>query len=289
LEFFGSVDKIALAKRELIEGLAGRGSVAVLNADDMRVARFAEVAPGRILTFGISPRADFHAENVEDWGVEGSAFDFVAPAGRARLSLRLPGRHNISNALAALSAASVWGIGADEASEVFPDLEPTGMRGRLLHYDAGFSVINDCYNSNPVALVAMVELLARTHTPGRRILVAGEMLELGRASRELHREAGHTAATIGSLDWIIGVQGEAASFVRGAIEGGHPAKQTNFFPSSAEAAEFIAGFVRSKDLLLVKGSRGVKMERIVEALDARYPRQNHEPAGAAPEPLNRLG
>lgn len=288
LEFFASVDQIALAKRELIEGLAGRGSVAVLNADDMRVARFAEVAPGHIITFGTSPRADFYAANIEDWGVEGSAFDFVAPSGRARLSLPLPGRHNISNALAALAAASVWGIGADEASEVFPGLEPAGMRGRLLRYDAGFSVINDCYNSNPVALVAMVELLARTHTSGRRILVAGEMLELGRASRELHRDAGHTAASIGSLDWIIGVQGDAASFVRGAIEGGHPTKQTNFFASSAEAAEFIAGMVRPKDLLLVKGSRGVKMERVVEALDGRYSRQKPEPEGATPETLKRL-
>ena len=289
LEFFASVDAIALAKRELVEGLDGRGSVAVLNADDMRVARFADVAPGRVLTFGFSSRADFRAENVEDWGVEGNAFDFVAPAGRARLSLPLAGRHNISNALAALAAASVWGIGANEAKNVFPELEPAGMRGRLLRYEAGFSVINDCYNSNPVALAAMVELQVHTPARGRRILVAGEMLELGPASAKLHREAGRAAAENGNLDWIIGVQGHGESLCRGAVEGGNPADQTKFLPSSAEAAEFIAGMVRPGDLLLVKGSRGVRMERVIEALDARFPRLNPEPAGAVRETLKEHG
>ena len=289
LEFFASVDAIALAKRELIEGLAGRGSVAVLNADDMRVARFSEVAPGRVLTFGLSARGDFRAENIEDWGMEGNAFDFVSPSGRARLSLPLAGRHNISNALAALAAASVWGIGANEAKNVFPELEPAGMRGRVLRYEAGFSVINDCYNSNPVALAAMVELQVHTPARGRRILVAGEMLELGPASAKLHREAGRAAAENGNLDWIIGVQGHAESLCRGAVEGGHPADHTKFLPSSAEAAEFIAGMVRPGDLLLVKGSRGVKMERVIEALDARFPRLKSEPAGAVHETLKEHG
>src|SRR5580692_5444371 len=104
LEFFASVDKIALAKRELIEGLAGHDSVAVLNADDPRVARFAEVAPGRVLTFGFSGGADFRAERIEDRGAEGTEFDFIAAGSRTRLSLPLAGRHNISNALAALAA-----------------------------------------------------------------------------------------------------------------------------------------------------------------------------------------
>src|SRR5215469_13656886 len=222
LEFFASVDEIALAKRELIEGLVGRESVSVLNADDPRVARFAEVAPGRVVTFGVSGRADFRAEKIEDRGLHGSEFDFVGPKGRARLKLLLAGRHNISNALAALAAASVWGVGTAEAAEVFPKLEATGMRGRILQYDAGFTVINDCYNSNPVALGAMTELLTNTPATGRHILAAGEMLELGSTSAELHREAGRAAAAAGKLDWIIGVQGDAESFVRGAVDAGHP-------------------------------------------------------------------
>jgi len=287
LEFFASVEEIALAKRELIEGLAGRDSVAVLNADDPLVSRFAEVAPGRVVTFGVAERADFRAENIQDRGLNGTEFDFLGPEGRARLNLPLAGRHNISNALAALAAASVWGVGAAEARKIFPKLEATGMRGRVLQYDAGFTVINDCYNSNPVALGVMIELLTSTPASGRHVVAAGEMLELGPASAELHREAGRAAAATGKLDWIIGVQGDAERFVRGAVEAGHPAARAKFYASSAEAGTFVGNLVERGDVLLVKGSRGVKMERIVEALDSRFARVNAEPtapvAGGAPK------
>jgi UDP-N-acetylmuramoyl-tripeptide--D-alanyl-D-alanine ligase len=280
LEFFASVDEIALAKRELIEGLTGRESVAVLNADDPRVVRFAQVAPGRVVTFGVAERADFRAENIQDRGLNGSEFDFLWPEGRARLRLPLAGRHNISNALAALAAASIWGVGAAEAKEIFPKLEATGMRGRILQYDAGFTVINDCYNSNPVALAAMVELLTNTPAEGRHILAAGEMLELGPASAELHREAGRAAAATGKLSWIVGVQGDAEQVVRGAVEAGHPAARAKFCASSAEAGAFLENLMARGDVLLVKGSRGVKMERIVEALDSRFARASAEPAAS---------
>ena len=289
LEFFASVDEIALAKRELIEGLTGRESVAVLNLDDARVARFAQVAPGRVVTFGMGERADFHAENIQDRGLDGTEFDFVGPEGRSRLSLPLAGRHNISNALAALAAASIWGVGTAEAREVFPRLEATGMRGRVLHYDAGFTVINDCYNSNPVALAAMVELLTSTPASGRHLLAAGEMLELGPTSAELHREAGRATAATGKLGRIIGVQGDAEYFVRGAVEVGYPAAQAKFCASSAEAGAYLENLMERGDVLLVKGSRGVKMERIVEALDSRFARGQAEtaPSVAGGEPRER--
>ena len=280
LEFFASVEEIALAKRELIEGLAGRESVAVLNADDPLVSRFAHVAPGRVVTFGIEARADFRAENIQDRGLDGTEFDYLGPEGRARLSLPLAGRHNISNALAALAAASVWGVGAAEARKIFPKLEATGMRGRVLHYDAGFTVINDCYNSNPVALAAMVGLLTSTPAAGRHILAAGEMLELGPASAELHREAGRAAAAPQTLDWIIGVQGDAENLVRGAVAAGHPAARAKFCALSADAGAFLENLVERGDVILVKGSRGVKMERIVEALDSRFARTQAEPAAS---------
>jgi len=162
LEFFASIDEIALAKRELIEGLAGPEPIAVLNADDARVARFAEVARGRVLTFGCSAQAQFRAEKIQDYGAAGSEFQFVGPVERARLKLALPGRHSIENALAALAAASVWGIGASEAQEVLGNIKVGEMRGRLVQFATGFAVINDSYNSNPTALAAMVDLLANT-------------------------------------------------------------------------------------------------------------------------------
>jgi UDP-N-acetylmuramoyl-tripeptide--D-alanyl-D-alanine ligase len=269
LQFFSSVDEIALAKRELIEGLAGPDPLAVLNADDPRVARFAEVARGRVRTFGFGNGAQFRAEEIEDRGVEGSAFTFVGLGGRERLTLPLPGRHNIANALAALAAASEWGIGAAEASQVFPLMSPGEMRGRLLCFAEGFAVVNDSYNSNPVALEAMIDLLARTPGYRRRILAAGQMLELGQESRHLHRQVGRAAAAR-KIDWVLGVGGDAAELVQGALGAGLPAGHARFFATSADAASFLAELVERGDLVLVKGSRGVQMERVVEELRARH-------------------
>jgi UDP-N-acetylmuramoyl-tripeptide--D-alanyl-D-alanine ligase len=270
LEFFGSVEEIALAKRELIEGLNGRDSVAVLNSDDPLVAAFASKAPGRVLTYGIEDAADFRAEGIEDRGALGSTFLVAAQGKRTRLELALAGRHLISNALAALAAASVWGIGAAEAQPIFRDLRAPAMRGELLRLDNGAAVINDSYNSSPAALRAMIHMLAQTPEFRRRILAAGEMRELGQTSAQLHREAGAFAAKTGKIDWIVGVEGDAAQIVEGAVAAGLPRGRTKFFDSSEAAAGFLAGFITPGDLLLVKGSRGVKMERIVEALVARY-------------------
>ena len=270
LEFFASVDEIALAKRELIEGLNGRESVAVLNADDPRVLAFGRFAPGRVLTYGIEAPAFFSAAEIEDRGALGSSFDYVSPEGRVRLELPVPGRHAISNALAALAAASVWNIGAAEAQSVFRTLRAPAMRGELLRFTNGAALINDCYNSSPAALHAMIDLLAATPNYQRRILAAGEMRELGATAAEFHRRAGSFAARTGKIDWVIGVAGDAAKIVEGAIAAGFPRERTKFFSSSEEAAKFLEQFIVPGDLLLVKGSRGVKMERIVEALFTRY-------------------
>jgi UDP-N-acetylmuramoyl-tripeptide--D-alanyl-D-alanine ligase len=262
LEFFASVDEIARAKRELIEGLAGGEPVAVLNADDARVAKFAEGFRGRVLTFGST--GDFRAARAKNLGAEGWEFDLESPAGGGRLRLPLGGP-NLSNALAALAAASVWGIGVREAAEVFPGLKPGAMRGEVLKFAAGFAVINDCYNSNPLALEQMLGVLAATPGYRRRIVVAGEMLELGETSAALHRECGRKAAR--GADCVFGVQGNAREIVEGAAEGGLDRGKTRFFENSEQAAEFVAGFVEPGDLLLVKGSRGVRMERVVEAVE----------------------
>jgi UDP-N-acetylmuramoyl-tripeptide--D-alanyl-D-alanine ligase len=270
LEFFASVEEIALAKRELIEGLNGRDSVAVLNADDPLVAAFAAHAPGRVLTYGIDNAADFRAEAIEDRGALGSAFVVAENGRRARLELSLPGRHVISNALAALAAASVWGIGAAEAQSVFRTLHAPAMRGELLRFSNGAALINDSYNSSPAALHAMIKVLAATPNYRRRILAAGEMRELGATSPQLHREAGKFAAETGKVDWVIGVEGDASQIVEGAAAAGVPRAHTRVFASSQEAAKFLSDFVSAGDLLLVKGSRGVKMERIVESFLAAY-------------------
>src|ERR1700722_4697837 len=285
LEFFSSIEEIALAERELIEHLPWPQATAVLNADDPRVAQFDQVAHGPILWFGLDSTrkikaaarpngtpAEFRAENIEERGIDGSAFDFVSPAGRTRLELPLIGRHNVMNAVAALAAAGTWGIGAADAQKVFPKLTPADKRGEVVRFAAGFTVINDTYNSSPTALSALAGLLAATPGYRRKILAAGEMRELGPSSPELHRECGVGVAQLKKIDWIVGVTGDAAEFVNSATQAGHPQNLAKFFANSEEAGKFFADFIQPGDLLLLKGSRGVKMEKILEAIDAAHPR-----------------
>jgi UDP-N-acetylmuramoyl-tripeptide--D-alanyl-D-alanine ligase len=267
---FSSVEEIALAKRELVEGLRGATSLAVLNADDARVAAMADVAPGRVIFYGVEKPADFAAEEIEDRGALGSSFTLVHRGKKARLELSLPGRHVVGNALAALAAASVWQIGVAEAQSVFRSLKTPPMRGQLIRFVNGFALINDSYNSSPAALQAMTSLLAATPGFQRRILAAGEMRELGPESPKLHRESGEFAAKTGKIDYVIGVQGDAAQIVEGAVAAGLPRDRTKLFATPAQAAEFLVGFVAPGDLLLVKGSRSVKMERIVEEMLGRF-------------------
>ena len=216
--------------------------------------------------------AEFRAENIEERGIDGSAFDFVSPAGRTRLNLPLIGRHNVMNAVAALAAASTWGIGAADAQKVFPKLTPADKRGEVVRFAAGFTVIDDTYNSSPTALSALAGLLAATPGYRRKILAAGEMRELGPSSPELHRECGVGVAQLKKIDWIVGVTGDAAEFVNSATQAGHPQNLAKFFANSEEAGKFFADFIQPGDLLLLKGSRGVKMEKILEAIDAAHPR-----------------
>jgi UDP-N-acetylmuramoyl-tripeptide--D-alanyl-D-alanine ligase len=267
---FTSVDDIALAKRELIEGLRGSESVAVLNADDPRVAAMDTVAPGRVIFYGAEKAAEFSAEDIEDRGALGSSFTLVHQGKRTLMKLPLPGRHVVGNALAAIAAASVWGIGDVEAQSVLRGLRTPAMRGELIRFTNGFALINDSYNSSPAALQAMIHLLGATPGYRRRILAVGEMRELGPSSPKLHHEAGEHAGKSGKIDFVIGVQGDAAQIVEGALAAGLKKEHTKFFATPAEAAEFLAEFVKPDDLLLVKGSRSVKMERIVEALLGRF-------------------
>jgi len=275
---FSSVDEIALAKRELVEGLNGANSVAVLNADDSRIAAMAKAAPGRVIFYGAEKPADYNAEEIEDRGALGSAFTLVHRGKRARMEMSLPGRHVVSNALAAIAAASVWNVGIVDAQKVLPSLRPPAMRGELIRFTNGFALINDSYNSSPAALQAMIGLLAATPGFSRRILAAGEMRELGPSSAALHREGGVFAAKTGKVDYVIGVQGDAAQIVEGAVTAGVPRERSRFFATPVEAAKYLVGFVKPGDLLLVKGSRSVKMERIVEALLAHFAPEEPRPS-----------
>jgi len=265
LGFFESVADIARAKYALIQSLSANGT-AVLNADDEFVSQFGRDFAGRVLTFGIDHSAAVTAENIKELGLEGSHFDVVANGNRARARLGLIGRHNIYNALAAVTVAMDRGLSLEEAAAALALLTPSDKRGQVLEV-AGATVINECYNSNPRALDFVVDALAGMPTKGRRIVVAGEMLELGPATDELHRHAGEHMAERG-IDVVVGVRGAAQHIVNSASARGTRAE---FVETSEAAGEWLAREVKPGDLVLLKASRGVKLEKALETWKNRIP------------------
>jgi UDP-N-acetylmuramoyl-tripeptide--D-alanyl-D-alanine ligase len=258
LGFFESVADIARAKYELIQSLSANGT-AVLNADDEFVSQFGRDFAGRVLTFGIDHSAAVTAENIKELGLEGSHFDVVTNGNRARARLGLIGRHNIYNALAAVTVAMDRGLSLEEAAAALALLTPSDKRGQVLEV-AGATVINECYNSNPRALDFVVDALAGMPTKGRRIVVAGEMLELGPATDELHRHAGEHMAERG-IDVVVGVRGAAQHIVNSASARGTRAE---FVETPEAAGEWLAREIKPGDLVLLKASRGVKLEKALE-------------------------
>ena len=257
LEFFDSLAGIARAKYELIESLPANGC-AVLNADDEYVSQFGRDFKGRVIAYGTKPTADVRAENVQSRGTEGSQFDVVTADGREPARLPLVGEHNVLNALAAVSVGFARGMSLAESVAALATLQPADKRGQVLQL-GNITVINDCYNSNPKALNAMIDALASIKAK-RRIVVAGEMLELGPAGEQMHREAGRHAAEK-KIDFLLGVRGSAQVLVDGARQAGAKAE---FVATPEEAGEWLARETRDGDVVLLKASRGVKLEKALE-------------------------
>ena len=267
LEFFDSVESIAKAKRELVENLSSRGGppTAVLNYDDPRVQRFAEGFGGKVVTFGIGSGADFRAVWVKPGEGIGSEFRVVGPNLDADFLLPLPGRHNVQNALAAIAVACDFDVPPLEIHRGLAEFKNLPQRGESITLPGPVTIINDSYNSNPQAMECMLETLRTWPHARRRLVVAGEMLELGPQSAKLHEEVGRKCAEA-KLAWLIAVQGEARFFLEGAVAAGLPLSQTRFFPAAPLAGEFCRSRLEPGDVVLVKGSRGVHLEKVVEML-----------------------
>ena len=262
LEFFNSVADIARAKYELIQSLC-EGGTAVLNADDEYVSQFGRDFKGRVLLYGLKPLANVRAENIEQKGMAGSEFDLVADGNRIHAMLPLQGIHNIYNAFAASAVGLVRGMTLAEIGAAMASLAPAEKRGQVVQV-GNITVINDCYNSNPKALDAMVDTLAAMPAK-RRIVVAGEMLELGPAGEEMHRQSGKHMAEQ-KIDVVLGVRGLAQAIVDAARDAG---VNTKFVASSEEAGEWLARETRAGDVVLLKASRGVKLEKALETWTAK--------------------
>ncbi|MEP6719087.1 MAG: UDP-N-acetylmuramoyl-tripeptide--D-alanyl-D-alanine ligase [bacterium] len=268
LEYLGTIENIAAAKAELIEGLKPEG-VAVLNADDGLVMGMRHKHSGRTITFGIENNADVSAKEINASHLGMISFRLQTPLGDAPATLPMSGRHNLMNALAAAAVATSFGVAPAQIAGALSSAKPPRMRGEVLDFAAGFQVVDDSYNSNPRSLVYMVRTITEGGTRSlRRIVIAGEMLELGPDEASLHREAGGEIARAG-IDVLWGVRGLAAEIVAGAGDAG--LKETRFFVDSVEAARAIVAEIRKGDLILIKGSRGVATEKIVSAIRDRFP------------------
>jgi UDP-N-acetylmuramoyl-tripeptide--D-alanyl-D-alanine ligase len=259
LEFFGSLAEIARAKYEIIETLHS-GGVAVLNADDDYVCQFGRDFKGKVVTFGIKRSADVSAKKIKLNGAEGSTFELVVSSVGEPVTFPLVGEHNIYNALAAAAAAMERGISPSQAAAALSSVAPPDNRGQVLHLH-GATIINDCYNSNPRALEAMIDTLASMKAE-RHILVVGEMLELGPTAEALHRECGKHAAEK-KIDLVIGVRGMARAVAEAACGAGI---QAQFVETPEQAGEWLAQNLRPGDAVLLKASRGVKLERALDML-----------------------
>jgi UDP-N-acetylmuramoyl-tripeptide--D-alanyl-D-alanine ligase len=259
IENFQSVDGIAAAKWELVEALGERGT-AVLNADDERVAAFAAGHPGRTILYGQSPDAQVRAEDVEYARGDGSP-GVRFRVGAVRFESALTGRHSVSNLLAGIAVAGVYGVPPDRLKETVQQLTPGKMRGERLQHN-GVLIFNDCYNSNPDAARAMLEVVRDTPAR-RRIAVLGEMLELGRWAEPLHRDVGNYATVCG-FDVLVGIRGAACYMVDAVKRAGLTADAAFFFDDPEEAGRLLRTLAQPGDVILFKGSRGVHVERALE-------------------------
>jgi UDP-N-acetylmuramoyl-tripeptide--D-alanyl-D-alanine ligase len=268
LEYLGSIENIAAAKAELIEGLKPNG-IAVLNADDELVIKMRSKHAGRTVTFGIEHPADVSASQVDTSNLGLISFQLHTPLGSAAAVLPMSGRHNLMNALAAAAVGTCFEIGPEQIAAALKQAKPPAMRGSTLDFQAGFRVVDDSYNSNPRSLLSMVRTIVDAGGAStRRIVIAGEMLELGPEAAQLHREVGYKIATLG-VEVVWGVRGLAKDLVAGAQEKG--LEEARFFSDSEAAAAALINEIKPGDLVLIKGSRGVATDKIVSAIRKAFP------------------
>jgi UDP-N-acetylmuramoyl-tripeptide--D-alanyl-D-alanine ligase len=243
--------------------------VAFLNCDDSYVSQFGRDFEGKVVYYGRGPCGDPHIESVQAQGAGELTIRVRAREEHCELHLHLPGEHNASNAVAAIAVGVEAGVPLAECCAALERLRPDEKRGQVLTI-RGATLINDSYNSNPEALKSMIRTLAGVPAR-RRILVAGEMLELGPEAAALHVACGKAAAQAG-IDIVVGVRGNAWHIVDAAQQGGAEAL---FLETPEAAGEWLRANLEPGDAVLLKGSRGVRLERALEVL------QGHEKDGGS--------
>ena len=264
VEFLGSIDGVAAAKRELVEGLAP-GGLAVLNADDARVRAMAALVH-RYTTFGFSNDAEVRAEKLRLSGLDGSKFTLVTPRGKAVVELRLPGRHSVSNALAVAAVALEFDFDATAIAAGLQGFAPPAHRMNLIGGRLGATVIDDTYNASPASMEAALEVLRLAPKGALRVAVLGDMLELGEHAAAAHEDLGALAGQ--AADYVIALGDYASHIVQSARRAGLAGDRAFAVEDGDRAVAVVAPLLSPQTTVLVKGSRGMRLERVIEQLRA---------------------
>jgi len=269
LGFFASAEAIADAKGEILD-LARPGDLLIANADDERIAARIRSFAGRTVTFGLSDAAEVRGSDVEHLGLDGMAATVTTPRGEMRMRTPLLGTGNLLNLLAAAAVAIELGVPLPAIADRAASMAPAPHRGELLRLPGGITLIDDSYNSSPAALKRSLETLHAATGSARKIAVLGEMLELGAHAERLHQECGRAAADAG-LSLLITVGGDGAQWLAdSARRAGMAESAVLYVPTSAEASELALRKVRPGDLILVKGSRGIRTDLVVDRLKVEF-------------------
>lgn len=263
VEFFpDGIYGVAAAKRELLENLAPGGTV-IVNNDNEHVVRISRDFEGRRVTYGVHNDADYRATNIRERGLLGTRFTLVAEGQERELELALPGRHNLDNLLAAIATARAVGISWESIERGVREVKPAYHRGIVIPW-RGAILYDDTYNSNPYALARTLELMTQAEAT-RRVAVIGDMLELGEQELEFHRDAGRQIPK--SIDVVVGVGTRSQALLDGAREAGFDEANLRHFADAEAAGAFLRAFVQPGDLVLIKGSRGVGLDKAVAMLE----------------------
>ncbi len=262
IEKLGTRQNILKAKLELLEGLQPDG-VLIMNGDDVLLSGVRGLLNVRTLSYGLEEGVDYQAYNVRSKGEKGIDFDIMLCGSEYTVHVPAPGVHNVYNALAALAAGRELGIDVQKLIEGIAAYSSGNMRLNIIKVN-GMTVINDVYNASPQSVKAAIDVLDELDVD-RRIAVLGDMLELGDWSVEAHTETGRYVAA-SRTDMIVTIGTAAADIARGAVEAGYPPENVKALSSNADALSYLLNTIRQKDAILVKGSRGMKMEEIVNGL-----------------------
>ncbi len=265
IEHFGTIEAIAAAKRELLENVTPGGTI-VINRDNEQVVRISEGFAGRIVTYAVEHDAHYRARNIRERGLLGTHFTLEAEGSARELELLLPGRHNLDNLLAAIATARAVGISWEGIERGVRDIRPAAHRGVILAF-RGATLYDDSYNSNPFALERTLELMTQADVTGRRIAVVGDMLELGEHEERFHREAGRKMPK--AIDVVIGVGKRSPFVLEGARDAGFDDGALHHFDTAEAAGAFLIDFIHPGDLVLIKGSRGVGLDKTVAILEGQ--------------------